>query len=88
MPILEQLDKPIKILFTVGNGLVWISFCVAVALHWHAMSVRAHWASVALAGSFLLLGRSLLKEDDQSSRLMYATGAFLATMITVSHSLF
>ena len=89
MAVSAQLDKPVKVFFIVGNSLVWISFCAAVIFHWREMSSWSHWASIALAGSFLLLGRSLLfKDEDKSSRLMYATAAFLATMISVSRSLF
>jgi hypothetical protein len=87
MAVLKQLDRPVKILFVVGNGLVWLSFCVAMVLGWQKMSISVRWSDVTLAAAFLLLGRSLLKDDDLSSRLMYATGAFLATMIVVCRSL-
>jgi len=88
MKTLDQLQTPTRILFVVGNGLVWISFCATMVLHWGTMSVGSHWAGVALAASFLLLGRSLLKDDDRSSRMIYASSAFWSTIVIVSRALF
>jgi hypothetical protein len=84
MPIPDELKKPIKIFFIVGNGLVWIRFCAGTALHWRGMASSSHWDSILLAVTFFFLGRSLLLDDDQSSHLMHATLAFFVTMLTVS----
>ena len=54
----KELEKPIKVLFVAGNGLIWIVFCLAIAWDWHKMSASSQWAGVLLAVTYLLLGRS------------------------------
>ena len=73
----KPLEKPIEVLFVLGNGLVWLTFCIAL------IPGSSRWSGVVLAVSFLSLGHSLLKGNDRFSNLMYCTIAFFATMLTV-----
>jgi hypothetical protein len=79
----EALGKPIKLLFGIGNALVWVLFCGRLILRWHVMPVQSHWSGISLAIIFPLLWESLLRDKDKSSHLFYATGAFLATIFAV-----
>jgi len=33
----KPLDKPIEVLFVLGNGLVWLTFCNALILRWNLL---------------------------------------------------
>jgi len=83
----KPFEKPIEVLFVLGNGLVWLTFCIALILRWNLLPGSSRWSGVVLAISFLSLGHSLLKGNDRSSNLMYCTMAFLATMLTGSRVL-
>jgi hypothetical protein len=63
---LQSLKTPIKVLFVVGNGLVWIVFSVTLILHWGLVPANSRWSGILLAISFFSLGWSLLKRNDQS----------------------
>jgi hypothetical protein len=85
--VMQNLQKPIEVLFVVGNGLVWLVFCTVLVLRWNVIPASSKWQAAALAISFALLGYSLIAEDNKSSRLLCATASFLATMM-IAYRLF
>lgn len=80
---LADLEKPIKWLFGIGNGLIWTLFCTRLVLHWHVLSGRSRWTGVLLAVAFASLWYSLIKDKDKASHLFAATITFMATMLAV-----
>ena len=88
MKMPEQLHKPARILFIAVSGVLLLVFCAVLFSHWHTMTARSRWVGVMLAGSFVLLGQSLLSDDDEASRLIYAMCAFITTLLAVQHGLF
>jgi len=78
----ETLDRAVKVMFIIVNGILWLALRVRLIAHWPSMTSRAHFMGIYLGTVFPALWFSLLR-GNQSSLLFYATAAFGGVLLAL-----